>query len=75
MATSDIHHLMFDATSLGLGTDGARVYARDHNDPKNRKEWKTQHDALKFIDPPYVYHVVRSPTTFHLVKRVIEDMY
>lgn len=40
---------------------GSRMYDRDRNDPKNRKAWRTQHDALKFIDPPYVYHVVSCP--------------
>jgi hypothetical protein len=31
----------------------------DEKDPENRKKWHTQHDALKFAEPPYVYHAVR----------------
>lgn len=34
------------------------MYARDEKNPDDRTAWRTQHDALKFIDPPYVYHVV-----------------
>lgn len=30
----------------------------DEKDPENRMKWRTQHDALKHTEPPYVYHVV-----------------
>jgi hypothetical protein len=36
------------------------MYSRDEKNPDDRSQWRTQHDALKFIDPPYVYHVVGS---------------
>jgi hypothetical protein len=30
----------------------------DRKDPENRKQWRTQHDPLLALGPPYVYHVV-----------------
>lgn len=35
------------------------VFSKDMRDPTNKDKWATQHDALKMLDPPYVYHVVR----------------
>jgi hypothetical protein len=34
------------------------IYNVNERDPEDRKGWSTQHDALKFTEPPYVYHVV-----------------
>jgi hypothetical protein len=48
-------HPLADRTELD------RLYSRDEKNPENRKEWRTQHDALKFIDPPFVYHIVSLP--------------
>lgn len=38
--------------------DPFRIYNVNERDPEDRKGWSTQHDALKFTEPPYVYHVV-----------------
>ncbi|TFK63467.1 hypothetical protein BDN72DRAFT_320900 [Pluteus cervinus] len=32
----------------------------DHDQPDNRTRWWTQHDGLKFLDPPYVYNVKKN---------------
>jgi len=34
------------------------IHSFDVNDPTNRHSWGTQHDGLKFIEEPYLYHVV-----------------
>jgi hypothetical protein len=31
----------------------------DRNDPTNRDKWTAQQGALKDVDPPYVYNVLR----------------
>ena len=31
----------------------------DENDPEDWTRWETQHNGLREIRPPYVYHVVR----------------
>jgi hypothetical protein len=32
----------------------------DRRDPENRTKWVTQHEALKYQDPPYVYNVQKT---------------
>jgi hypothetical protein len=51
------------ATELGyqfcsVVIDIPRIFSKDMRDPTNKDKWATQHDALKMLDPPYVYHVV-----------------
>ncbi|KAK8846595.1 hypothetical protein IAR55_005681 [Kwoniella newhampshirensis] len=47
----------YDALCFGVPFINV-IYSRNKNDPEDRKQWRTQHDALKFFDPPYVYHVL-----------------
>ncbi|KZT55605.1 glycosyltransferase family 18 protein [Calocera cornea HHB12733] len=34
----------------------------DKDQPENRSRWTTQHDGLRFIEEPYVYHVQKGDT-------------
>ncbi|KAF9477866.1 hypothetical protein BDN70DRAFT_922288 [Pholiota conissans] len=46
----------YDALCMGLSfINPIMSWAKD--DPENRTRWQSQHDALKFLDPPYVYNV------------------
>jgi hypothetical protein len=46
----------YDALCMGLPfINPIAHWAED--DPENRTWWQSQHDALKFLDPPYVYNV------------------
>ncbi|KAK8846591.1 hypothetical protein IAR55_005677 [Kwoniella newhampshirensis] len=46
----------YDAMCVGVPFINP-ITRRDAKDPENRIKWRTQHDALRDFDPPYVYHV------------------
>ncbi|KAJ7785833.1 hypothetical protein B0H16DRAFT_1488211 [Mycena metata] len=48
----------YDALCLGVPFINP-ITAWDKQDPQNREHWKTQHDALRTLSAPYVYHVFR----------------
>lgn len=34
----------------------------NEDDPENRQQWQSQHNGLKYLDPPYVYNVFKDDT-------------
>ncbi|KAF5379051.1 hypothetical protein D9615_005991 [Tricholomella constricta] len=46
----------YDALCMGVPFINP-ILGWDDNDPDNRFKWESQHDALKWEDPPYVYNV------------------
>lgn len=53
---------------IGAGVQGSadagRVRHWDKTNPEDRTKWRTQHDPLLALGPPYVYHVVSSSLTY-----------
>lgn len=52
----------YDALCLGVPFLNP-VWSWDSKNPDNRSEWATQHDGLKFVPEPYVYHVLKDRDT------------
>ncbi|KAJ7037851.1 hypothetical protein C8F04DRAFT_1034990 [Mycena alexandri] len=48
----------YDALCLGVPFINP-INQWNKKDPEDRKEWQTQHGALKVLSPPYVYHVFK----------------
>ncbi|KAJ8690374.1 hypothetical protein PTI98_011802 [Pleurotus ostreatus] len=48
----------YDALCMGVPFINP-IFNWNRDDPQDRNRWDTQHDGLKFQDPPYVYHVRR----------------
>jgi hypothetical protein len=46
----------------------------DSNHPEDRTKWSTQHDGLKYQNPPYVYHVKKGDNEgfWKAVKEAVE---
>ncbi|KAJ7740885.1 hypothetical protein B0H14DRAFT_3515443 [Mycena olivaceomarginata] len=52
----------YDALCLGIPFVNP-VASWDENDPTDRTKWSTQHDPLKELSAPYVYHVFKGDAT------------
>ncbi|EJD53467.1 hypothetical protein AURDEDRAFT_110322 [Auricularia subglabra TFB-10046 SS5] len=50
----------YDALCLGVPFINP-VYQWDRQNPHNRSAWAAQHDGLRLVEEPYVYHVLRVP--------------
>ncbi|KAF4588774.1 hypothetical protein EYR40_010329 [Pleurotus pulmonarius] len=48
----------YDALCMGVPFINP-IFNWNRDDPLDRNSWETQHDGLKFQEPPYVYHVQR----------------
>lgn len=48
----------YDALCMGVPFINP-IFNWNGDDPQDRNSWDTQHDGLKFQEPPYVYHVKR----------------
>ncbi|KAJ6470924.1 hypothetical protein C8R45DRAFT_1014895 [Mycena sanguinolenta] len=48
----------YDALCLGVPFINP-ILDWDRNAPKNKTRWYSQHNTLKYLDPPYVYNVFR----------------
>ncbi|KAF5315258.1 hypothetical protein D9619_006957 [Psilocybe cf. subviscida] len=51
----------YDALCMGVPFINP-ILSWDRDDPENRTKWASQHDTLKFQDPPYVYNVRKNDT-------------
>ncbi|KAJ8523351.1 hypothetical protein ONZ45_g166 [Pleurotus djamor] len=46
----------YDALCMGVPFINP-IFTWDEGNPDDRSEWRTQHDGLKYENPPHVYHV------------------
>ncbi|KAF7320159.1 hypothetical protein MKEN_00800400 [Mycena kentingensis (nom. inval.)] len=64
----------YDALCLGVPYINV-ILAWDADDPHAKNKWHTQHDGLRDLGPPYVYHVRKGDRTefLHAIKSALEN--
>ncbi|KAF9068154.1 hypothetical protein BDP27DRAFT_1530086 [Rhodocollybia butyracea] len=63
----------YDAMCMGVPFINP-IMGFDSNKPEDRTKWSTQHDGLKYQNPPYVYHVKKGDNEgfWQAVKEAVE---